>query len=322
MIRKKTILDIHHVAYQPHAAHRHDVEVLSFAELRKRVPESLLRRSERLGFWLLIGVHTGHCVHQIDFAKYPLKAGDWVVLAPGQVQQYDIESDWDGVMVVFKPPLLQPLAQFFIGTGGFDWTTPALMGWSQPVVPLDEPTHHTCMGLVAQMQDDTRQFSAASGVAHVLGLQLNALLWRLAYGQRQLEQVVGQQVSGPLRAYFLRFQQCVEQRFTQAHQVADYVGDLSCTERTLNRACQKMAGCSAKIIIARRVVLEAQRLLVHTELAVSSIGHRLGFDEPTHFGKFFRQGAGCSPCEFRRRHSGRSHNHVFVADDAFEFSNR
>ena len=36
--------------------------------------------------------------------------------------------------------------------------------------------------------------------------------------------------------------------------------------------------------------------LSHSELSVSEIGYRLGFHDPSYFGRFFRKGTGSSPC--------------------------
>jgi transcriptional regulator GlxA family with amidase domain len=60
-------------------------------------------------------------------------------------------------------------------------------------------------------------------------------------------------------------------------------------------------GMTAKAFIAARIVLEAKRLLVHTDLSVATIAEKLGFHEATNFSKFFRREADSTPAEFRRR---------------------
>jgi AraC-like DNA-binding protein len=69
--------------------------------------------------------------------------------------------------------------------------------------------------------------------------------------------------------------------------------------RTLTRACLAVTGRTAKQVVDDRVALEAQRLLACTELPVAEIGRRLGFGEPTNFGRFFHREAGLSPGAFR-----------------------
>ncbi len=50
-------------------------------------------------------------------------------------------------------------------------------------------------------------------------------------------------------------------------------------------------------------MLEAKRLLIQTDLTISQISDHLQFSEPTHFARFFRRYAECSPLEFRRGRS-------------------
>ena len=105
----------------------------------------------------------------------------------------------------------------------------------------------------------------------------------------------------PALQRFKRFQQLVEERFAQWHQVADYADRLGYTEKSLTRAVTASMGMTAKAFIAARVVLEAKRLLVHTDLPVATIAEKLGFDEATNFGKFFRREVGGTPAAFRRQ---------------------
>jgi AraC-like DNA-binding protein len=56
---------------------------------------------------------------------------------------------------------------------------------------------------------------------------------------------------------------------------------------------------SAKAFISKRINLEAKRLLAHTDLPVGVIAEKLGFQEATHFSKFFKREARCTPKEFR-----------------------
>jgi AraC-like DNA-binding protein len=69
--------------------------------------------------------------------------------------------------------------------------------------------------------------------------------------------------------------------------------------RTVTRACLAATGRSAKQVIDDRVTLEAMRLLAVTDDPIADIGRRLGFPEPTNFGRFFHREAGTSPGAFR-----------------------
>ena len=63
--------------------------------------------------------------------------------------------------------------------------------------------------------------------------------------------------------------------------------------------CQRATGHTAKHLIDARVALEAKRLLAHTDLPVAAIGRRLGFTEPSNFGKFYARATEQTPGAFR-----------------------
>jgi AraC-like DNA-binding protein len=102
---------------------------------------------------------------------------------------------------------------------------------------------------------------------------------------------------------FPRFQEAVEAGFTNTHRVEDYAARLGYSVRTLTRASQAAVGLGAKRFVDERVLLEAKRLLIHTDLTAASIGQRLGFPAATVFAKFFRQRTRQTPAEFRRHNT-------------------
>lgn len=103
---------------------------------------------------------------------------------------------------------------------------------------------------------------------------------------------------------FRRFNELLETHFQAQKSTAFYAAQLACTEKTLNRCCIRSAGCSAKTLIARRLMLEAKRRLAHTSDTVSQTAYRLGFDDPTNFTKFFKKQTGQTPKAFRETYLG------------------
>lgn len=91
----------------------------------------------------------------------------------------------------------------------------------------------------------------------------------------------------------------VEAGLATSHDVTSYADRLGYSARTLSRACLVATGQTAKEVLVDRLLLEAKRLLVHTELSAAAIATELGFSEATNFGKFFARHAGTSPARFR-----------------------
>ncbi|MPY38449.1 AraC family transcriptional regulator [Streptomyces phyllanthi] len=70
--------------------------------------------------------------------------------------------------------------------------------------------------------------------------------------------------------------------------------------RTLSRATLAADGVTAKEFIDRRVLVEAKRLLAHSDESAARITGLLGFSSATNFSKFFHRHIGKSPLSFRR----------------------
>jgi AraC family transcriptional activator of pobA len=54
-------------------------------------------------------------------------------------------------------------------------------------------------------------------------------------------------------------------------------------------------------ILRRRLMLEAKRLLLYSNMTISEVAYFLGFDDPAYFSRVFRQDEGVSPRGFRIR---------------------
>ena len=53
-------------------------------------------------------------------------------------------------------------------------------------------------------------------------------------------------------------------------------------------------------MIQERLILEAQRMLLYSNLNINQIGYRLGFDDASYFVKYFKKHTNISPSEFRK----------------------
>jgi AraC family transcriptional regulator, transcriptional activator of pobA len=54
-------------------------------------------------------------------------------------------------------------------------------------------------------------------------------------------------------------------------------------------------------LIDEMILREAKAYLLHSDLSVSEIGYTLNFADPSHFNKFFKKLADCTPLQFRQK---------------------
>ncbi|WP_030452493.1 helix-turn-helix transcriptional regulator [Herbidospora cretacea] len=265
------------------------VEVLDFPGLLARArghgvdPYSLRRPA----FHMLITLTSGTLRCSLDFADHVLGPGDWLWVRPGQVQRYDSPLDAaEGRIVLFLPGFLDRATAERAGAD--------LGVWRPAMVPADTE-RRSLRRLLDLLEHEYTAWDGRQGAGHVEVLRhlLAALVVRLA-------SVHGSD-GGPVAGGepFLRFRSAVERDFTRSHRVEDYAARLGYSVRTLTRASQAGAGVGAKGYIDNRVLLEAKRLLVHTDQPAGVIGQLLGFPEATVFTKFFRRHTGRTPTAFR-----------------------
>ncbi|WP_189932466.1 helix-turn-helix transcriptional regulator [Streptomyces aurantiogriseus] len=269
------------------------LEVLTFADLVHRLPGEEFRRVHRLDFHHLALVHRGEGTGMVDFVARPCRPGTLLHIRPGQVQRLPTTpdgapADLDATIVLFTPDFPPRLPATVRVTD--DPFGPAC----RQLGPDDHDRFRRAMtDLAAEYAGPADQDSEIT--KELLRHLLAGILLRIA---RLRSPDSGPRTLAPQEPYRL-FQHELERSFADLRQAHDYAARLGYSLKTLNRACQRATGHTAKQLIDARVTLEAKRLLAHTDLPVAAISHRLGFTEPTNFSKYFTRTTGRTPGTFR-----------------------
>ena len=291
---KNQTADITRLGYTP-SGRRLDVEVFPFSDIVRRSNPSKVRATHRYEFHLLVLVTEGTPTQIVDFEPVQCAPGSILVLRPGQVHSFGVNLNWEGWLVLFRSEFV-----------------PTVSDVPSDLVPgrlLDRMPGHMVLGrenlrattdAIVTMAEDSRGDAPADVVHTLLRHQLCTLVLRLNLltGQQSAAEIP----RSPTLKRFARFRDLLEGNFVGWHQVGPYADALSCTQKSLNRATRDAVGLSAKDFIARRIILEAKRLLAHTDRPIYLVAEGLGFDEATNFAKFFRKNAGQAPAEFRAAH--------------------
>ncbi|MEV0563473.1 AraC family transcriptional regulator [Dactylosporangium sp. NPDC050588] len=238
---------------------------------------------QRVRDHVVILASTGQGTHTIDFVTHACRPGTLLWGRPGQVHQFGGQAGFDATVLAFPPatlPALPPL----------------------PVRLVTDPTAPTCwqpagedeeaiVAEIAQIAVDRARSDGSELSRALLAHQVAVLLMRIVALAPPVR-------SGPAADLIDQLRAEIERDLTH-RRVEDYAERLGCSVRTLTRAGLVMTGRSAKQIVDERIALEAKRLLATSTLPVAEVGRRLGFDEPTNFGRFFARETGLTPGAFR-----------------------
>ncbi|MGW1894947.1 helix-turn-helix domain-containing protein [Streptomyces sp. NPDC002004] len=287
---KKRQLSVTDVSYRPSLGAPIGMDVLDFAELATRGDRRGLNLSAPLrpSFHHLIHVRRGPVRHTVDFREHTLESGSWLWVQAGQVHQY-VPGDHAaarGTIVIWQPG--------FVAAEPFQEGSPVLL--SGP--------HSRSAGLALRhLVHEYGDLTSLPLDAHIETLRhlLTVLLLRLAHACPAAPEPAGS--AGDV---FRSFRAAVERDFADSHQVGDYAAALGYSVRTLTRATRAATGSTAKRYLDARILLEARRLLVHTDATSAEISRELGFPDPSDFTKFFRKRDGATPLRFRETARGRT----------------
>jgi len=231
-------------------------------------------------------------VHHIDFTDYPLGERQVFFISPGQVHQLVTEDRPQGWVVTFSADFLasNAIPQTFI----YNLNLFRFFGESPPL-DVNATTwsrlERTARDMEACLPGELVYRNRALGA--LLQLLLIYCNNSCTLDSRQFDEQDTQ-------VCLLRdFKQQVEVQFRQWHKVADYASDISISPKHLSETVRNLTGKTAKAHIQDRLVLEAKRLLSHTDKTAKEIAFELGFTEPLHFSSFFKKQTGQSPTAFR-----------------------
>jgi len=135
---------------------------------------------------------------------------------------------------------------------------------------------------------------AAAVEAHLLTVLVEAL--RLSVSARAGE---GPAAIGGHAALVARFRELVEARYREHLSLEAYADLLGVTASRLRTACGKAAGAAPLKLVQDRILLEAKRALLYSNMTVAEAAYHLGFDDPAYFSRFFAKAVGASPRAFR-----------------------
>ncbi|MFF4359545.1 helix-turn-helix domain-containing protein [Streptomyces sp. NPDC001604] len=250
--------------------------------------EAPLERVHRIDFHVVMLFDGAPVRHMIDFAEYEAAPGELLWIRPGQVHRFSRTSGYRGTVLTMQPGFL-PRATVE-ATGLYRYDLP-------PLLHPDEAQLTALRAALAQLQREYEDNTTLPLSLHtaVLRHSLTAFLLRLAHLAASSAEAVRRQSD----TTFTLFRDAVERDFATNHSVSAYADALGYSRRTLVRAVRAATGQTPKGFIDKRVVLEAKRLLAHTDLPIGRVGAAVGFPDAANFSKFFQQHTELTPAAFR-----------------------
>jgi AraC family transcriptional activator of pobA len=246
----------------------------------------------RHNYYTVVWPFSGSGRHIIDFKEYPIAPDHIFFVSPGQVHQIIIEGHPTGIVMLFTCAFLEKysIREEFISNlrlfRNSDETPPLQISDNmKPRLTMFSDNMFTAFQTSGGMQLDT------------IGAWLKLFLIECNM-HCSLHPDPNPQSAEVGRMLVHSFKEAVEKHYQQWHQVKEYADELNVSPNYLNEVIKTAIGQSAKDYIQNRLILEARRLRLFTHQSNKEIGFSLGFEDPSHFSKFYKNHTGQSLLEF------------------------
>lgn len=213
--------------------------------------------------YLILYITKGGGTHTIDFRTYPVKAGSFFVMTPGQVHSWKLDNGTDGFIIFFE----KSFGEFNIDT-------------------LIQLRNDASFDVIVKEMYREKDIS-------ILRAWLEVLLLKLSKHSKNSDEI------NPVTFKLRKLEQLIDKNFIALKKPADYANLMNLSPAYLNNLCKKHLGKTLSDLINERVVLESKRLFAYTDLNVAQVSHKLKFSEPSYFIRFFRKNSGVTPEKFK-----------------------
>jgi len=239
-------------------------------------------------FWELVLVWRGNGLHVLNDRPYRITRGDLFYIRAEDRHSYASVNDLVLQNVIYCPERLRL---------NLDWHSliPGLNGGPfQPWWRLSSAGMTQARAIISQLEQESHKQDALSAtLAETLFAQLAITLKRARYATDtaspdEPEALLDKLITALARSLEKPF---VLEPFCARHQ---------CSERTLRQQFRTQTGMTINQYLRQLRICHAQYLLRHSDLFISEIAMRCGFEDSNYFSVVFTRETGMTPSQWRQ----------------------
>ena len=246
-------------------------------------------------FYQIIWFTKGNGKHFVDFNEFEASTNKMFFISKNQIHYFDNYSSYECVIIHFNESFLmdnESDIDIFLKYNIFNDFE------SEPVFTIPTVAIENFSLLVSNLKNEIENpnnFAHKDFLKHFLKLFLISIQ-RL--GKRN--NCKNPSINNQHNITLLKFKKSLELNFKSIHSVKEYANILNISSKTLTNHTRETALKTPLALINDRIILEAKRLLSHSNFNINEIGFQLGFEDPSYFVKFFKKQTKKSPSDFRK----------------------
>ncbi|TQM21077.1 helix-turn-helix domain-containing protein [Chryseobacterium aquifrigidense] len=253
-------------------------------------------------YYQIIWFKKGNGRHFVDFKQYDVIDNSIFFIARDQVHYFDEGTDYEGILLHFNESFIiqkDSEVEFFLKCSLFNnpYQIPSCCIGDHIVVTLD-----LYLNLMQQELANNEENTDHFGREELLRLYLKSFLIQV---QRRKNEFELNNSDFPFhtdekRMQLMRFINLIDENYKKGLPVSEYASIMNFSSRTLSDLTNNFLNKTPSQMIQERMILEAQRMLLHSDLNISQIADHLGFEDPSYFVKYFKKHVQQSPSDFKK----------------------
>lgn len=236
---------------------------------------------------------TGGGIHEVDFHAHAVKPLSIHFISPGQVHLLSGTDENQGYILAFTADFIAGNMEDTSWLLELPFFNPVQTG---QILELDQEAFSYMLTLLRHMASDYRMMGEKARDIVQYYLKVLLLKCNFLFCRQEKELLAVEDISLKMVS---RFKQLIENHFQKLHQVQQYSDLLHISPAHLNKCCKQVTGSTASELIVQRLLLEAKRLLIFTNMSSKEIAYHLQFEDPAYFSRMFRKNTTFSPTAFR-----------------------
>jgi AraC-like DNA-binding protein len=180
----------------------------------------------------------------------------------------------------------------------FSFTSELIGNTSNPCIALSDTEFFQVNEIIKSIDREYECYTPSNNSAQIIRSLLNIMLLKLS---EQYNTLYSKSNNGD-SLIIHELSHLVDSYFIKEHHIGFYTTAFNVSDKHLNDICKRNFNCGLKKILADRLMQEARKLLLSSELSVSQISYKLNFEDNSYFNKVFKKETGLTPKRFRTLH--------------------
>jgi AraC family transcriptional regulator, transcriptional activator of pobA len=257
-----------------------------------------IRKEHAHDFYTVILFTGGSGSLVINNDSYPVQTKTISIIGPNQMHSFEGLEDAEGIIFFFCQDFYVEEFSIIRLLNLYSYTSQTGTEICNPCISLSDKAYSSITSLFDSIQEEYECLKPSNNSEIIIRSHLNILLLKLT----GLYEAISGKSNNSDSILIHSLSQLIDSYFIKEQHLGFYTSTFNISESQLNDICNRHFNCGLKKILQNRLMQEARKLLLFSEMSVSEIAYKLNFEDNSYFSKVFKNKTGLTPRKFRDIH--------------------